>query len=94
LGFGGLIVVFIIYFIATYNSIINIKNSVKESFSAIDTVLQNRYNLIPNLIELVKQYMAHESGILTKVTELRSSLLSNTNKNSEERFKQENELQA
>ncbi len=93
-GIGGFIVLALLYFIATYNSIINSKNTVTESFSAIDTVLQNRYNLIPNLIELVKQYMAHEAGILNKVSEMRAQLVSNPNKNSPERFAQENALQA
>jgi LemA protein len=52
----------ILYAISMYNSIINTKNTVGEAFSAIDTVLQNRYNLLPNLIELVKQYMSHEAS--------------------------------
>lgn len=89
-----LVVMVLIYAIATYNSIINTKNTVGESFSAIDTVLQNRYNLIPNLVEVVKQYMTHEASILNNVSEMRSKLLSNTNKTSEERFKDENELQS
>ncbi|NVP17136.1 LemA family protein [Candidatus Gracilibacteria bacterium] len=93
-GFWGLVIIAVIYFIATYNSIINLKNTVKETFSSIDTVLQNRYNLIPNLVEVVKQYMQHESGVISKVTELRASLMSNSNKGSLERFAQENELQA
>lgn len=92
--FWGLVIIAVIYFIATYNSIINLKNTVKETFSSIDTVLQNRYNLIPNLVEVVKQYMQHESWVISKVTELRASLMSNSNKGSLERFAQENELQA
>lgn len=93
-GVGGILVIFGIYCISTYNSIINTKNTANEAFSAIDTVLQNRYNLIPNLVELVKQYMAHEAGLINKVSEMRSQLLSNTNKASKERFAEENELQA
>jgi len=91
---GWFAVILVIYAIATYNSIISTKNTVKESFSSIDTVLQNRYNLIPNLVEVVKQYMTHEAWIITKVTDLRASLVANTNKNSAERFEQENALQA
>ncbi len=94
LWFGWLLAFIIIYFIFTYNSIINTKNTVKEAFSSIDTVLQNRYNLIPNLVEVVKQYMQHESWVISKVTELRANLMSNSNKSSLERFAQENELQA
>lgn len=94
LGLGGIAVIFGIYFVVTYNNIINTKNTANEAFSAIDTVLQNRYNLIPNLIETVKQYMAHEASLINKVSEMRSQLLSNTNKWSAERFAGENELQA
>jgi len=94
LWFGWLLAFIIVYFIFTYNSIINTKNTVKEAFSSIDTVLQNRYNLIPNLVEVVKQYMQHEAGVISKVTELRASLMTNSNKSSTERFAKENELQA
>lgn len=93
-GVGGIVALILIYFIATYNSIINTKNTAGEAFSAIDTVLQNRYNLIPNLVELVKQYMAHEASLINKVSEMRAQLMSNTDKWSTERFAKENELQA
>ncbi len=92
-GIGGLGIIAILYVIVTYNSIIHAKNTTQESFSSIDTVLQNRYNLIPNLVEIVKQYMGHESSIMMHVSEMRAQLLSNTNKTSKERFAQENELQ-
>ncbi len=93
-GIGGIAVVALLYFVATYNSIIGTKNTANEAFSAIDTVLQNRYNLIPNLVELVKQYMAHEAGLINKVSEMRAQLVSGTDKWSPERFAKENELQA
>ena len=91
LWIGWILLFCLIYFIVTYNSIINSKNNVKESFWSIDTVLQNRYNLIPNLVEVVKQYMQHESWVISKVTELRASLMSNSNKTSSERFEKENQ---
>ena len=78
-------------FIAVYYGIGDSKNNAAESFSAIDTVLQNRYDLIPNLVEVVKQYASHEAGTLTKITDLRSKLLSN-HEASPERFQQENAL--
>ncbi len=93
-GVGGMSIIAIIYAIMTYNGIINAKNSVKESFSAIDTVLQNRYDLIPNLVEVVKQYAAHESGVLSKVTEMRSKLLSGGQSADAGRFADENALQS
>ena len=93
-GIGGIAAIVILYFVATYNSIIGTKNTANEAFSAIDTVLQNRYNLIPNLVELVKQYMAHEASLINKVSEMRAQLVSSTDKWSSERFAKENELQA
>lgn len=93
-GIGGLLAIFGIYCISTYNSIINTKNTANEAFSAIDTVLQNRYNLIPNLVELVKQYMSHEASLINKVSEMRAQLVSGTDKTSTDRFAKENELQA
>lgn len=93
-GIGGLGIIVAIYFIVTYNSIISAKNSVSESLSAIDTVLQNRYDLIPNLVEVVKQYASHESGIFSKVTEMRSSLMSQGSTATADRFASENQLQS
>lgn len=90
-----LAVILLVWFIVLYNSIIRAKNSVLESFSAIDTVLQNRYDLIPNLVEVVKKYAAHETAIFEKVSEMRANLLSQWWENaSKNRFEQENQLQA
>ena len=85
-GLGGLALIFALFFIVQYNGIISVKNKVAEAFSAIDTVLQNRYNIIPNLVEIVKQYASHEKEILEHVSQMRSELLSNSNKKSQERF--------
>ncbi len=93
-GLGGLALIFALFFIVQYNGIISVKNKVAEAFSAIDTVLQNRYNIIPNLVEIVKQYASHEKEILEHVSQMRSELLSNSNKKSQERFEKENELQS
>ncbi len=93
-GAGGMIAIFVLYCIFTYNSIIGTKNTTAEALSGIDTVLQNRYNLIPNLVQVVKQYMTHESSVLNKVSEMRASLMSGSDKWSPERFAKENELQA
>ncbi|MCH8986693.1 LemA family protein [Patescibacteria group bacterium] len=56
----------------TYNRFITLRNRKKEAFSDIDVQLKRRYNLIPNLIEAVKGYAAHEKGVLEKVTEART----------------------
>jgi hypothetical protein len=67
----GLLVVGII---SKYNGLVNMANRVKEGFSLIDVYLKQRYDLLPNLVELAKQYMAHERGLLERITELRTQL--------------------
>lgn len=58
-----------------YNSLIGKKNQVENIFAGVDAVLKKRYDLIPNLVSSVQQYMGHEKGLLEKVTELRSSAM-------------------
>ena len=65
--------VLVVAIAGTYNGLIQSRNKVKNAWSQIDVQLQRRFDLIPNLIESVKGYMQHEEGVLTKVTELRSS---------------------
>jgi LemA protein len=69
----GIIVILLIYILITYNSFINSKNLVKEAFSTMDIYLKKRWDLIPNLIEVVKGYSKYENETLTKITSLRSS---------------------
>ena len=68
----AVVVVIIFWAIAVFNSLIRLKNRVKEAWADIDVQLKRRYDLIPNLLETVKGYMAHESGVFEKVTEARS----------------------
>jgi len=70
------IVLIILWLIGVYNSLIRLKNRVKEAWSDIDVQLKRRYDLIPNLMETVKGYMKHEEGVLVKVTEARASAMS------------------
>ncbi|AOM77566.1 LemA family protein [Pedobacter steynii] len=67
-----ILVVLILLGISIYNSLIAKKNQVNNAFSAIDVMLKKRFDLLPNLIETVKQYMQYEEGVLTKIVELRS----------------------
>ena len=69
----AIIVIAIIYIIATYNGLVTQRQRVKNSWGQIDVQLQRRFDLIPNLVECVKGYMEHEKDVLTKVTELRTS---------------------
>ena len=68
-----IIVVLVILVISMYNTLVRLRQKVKNSWSQIDVQLQRRFDLIPNLVETVKGYMAHESDVLTKVAELRTS---------------------
>jgi len=69
----AIIAVIVIFVIATYNSLVTLKQRVKNAWSQIDVQLQRRFDLIPNLVETVKGYMGHEAEVLEKVTSLRTS---------------------
>ena len=62
--------------LSMYNGLIRKKNEVTNAFGGMDVQLKKRYDLIPNLISTVKQYMTHERELLTKVTELRGKAMS------------------
>jgi len=68
----GIIVVVAIWVIAAYNGFIRLRNMVEEAFSTMDVYLKKRYDLIPNLVETVKGYAAHEAGTLEKVVQARN----------------------
>ncbi len=71
-----LVVVIIGFVIATYNDMVRLRNSVKNSFAQIDTQLQRRFDLIPNLVETVKGFATHEKELLENVTASRSGYMS------------------
>ena len=62
-----------LFVISVYNGLVKSRQKVKNAWSQIEVQLQRRFDLIPNLVECVKGYMAHESDVLEKVTSLRSS---------------------
>jgi LemA protein len=68
----GLILLILLWGVTIYNKLVRLKNQVKNSWKQIDVQLQRRYDLIPNLVEAVKGYMAHERGTLEAVTEARN----------------------
>lgn len=72
----GVIVVLIIIFIGMYNGLVGKKNQVENAFSGMDVMMKKRYDLIPNLVSTVKEYMEHEKETLTKITALRSKAMS------------------
>ena len=80
MGVGGWIVVVVlvavaIWAIAIYNGLVAMRNRYKNAFSQIDVQLKRRYDLIPNLVETVKGYMAHERGTLEAVIKARGDAL-------------------
>ena len=68
-----IIAIIAIFVIVKYNSLVALRQRVKNSWSQIDVQFQRRFDLIPNLVECVKGYMGHESDVLEKVTNLRTS---------------------
>lgn len=70
------IAVVVLMLVGMYNSLIGKKNEVEKIFAGVDAVLKKRYDLIPNLVAAVKNYMQHEAGVLTEITELRAKATS------------------
>jgi LemA protein len=66
----GLLVAFWVY--GTYNRLVNLDENTKKAYAQVDVVLQRRYDLIPNLVETVKGYAAHEREVLMGVTQARA----------------------
>lgn len=69
----AIVAIIVIAVIAIYNKLVTARQRVKNGWGQIDVQLQRRFDLIPNLVDTVKGYMAHESSVLEKVTELRTS---------------------
>jgi len=72
------VVAIVVAAIALYNRLIVLRNRVDNAWSQIDVQLKRRYDLIPNLVETVKGYAAHESGTFEKVTQARNMAMSAT----------------
>jgi len=69
----GLIVVAVLFFIASYNGLVTARNAFKNAFAQIDVQLTRRYDLIPNLVEIAKGYLKHERETLEAVIQARNS---------------------
>jgi len=68
----GIVVILIIVFVATYNTLVRKRNQVKNAWAQIDVQLKRRYDLIPNLVETARGYMKHERETLEAVTKARN----------------------
>jgi LemA protein len=68
----GFVLLVIIAAILIYNKLVRLRNTVQSSWSDIDVQMKKRYDLVPNLVETVKGYAAHERAVFEKVSEARS----------------------
>lgn len=73
---AGVIVLLAMFIAGIYNGLVTLRNRYKNAYSQIDVQLKRRYDLIPNLVEAVKGYMAHEKGTLNEVIEARNRAMS------------------
>lgn len=71
-----IVVLLVLWIVATYNGLISLRNRVKDAWSQIDVQLKRRFDLIPNLVETVKGYTKHESETLENVVKARNTYLS------------------
>lgn len=67
-----IVAVLLVYFVFIYNHLVALRNRYKNAFAQIDVQLQRRHDLIPNLVETAKRYLAHEEETLTKVIQARN----------------------
>jgi len=74
----GIVGIGLFYIIGTYNLLVRVRLHVRESWSAIETELKRRYDLIPNLVETVRGYAAHERSTLEAVVEARARAIAST----------------
>lgn len=72
----GVIALLVVWIVAIYNSLVNLRNTRENAFADIDVQLKQRHDLIPQLVNTVKGYMEHERGTLESVTQARQKAIS------------------
>jgi len=75
LAIGAVIVLFALFFVFAYNSLVTMRNRIDNAWSQIDVQLKLRYDLIPNLVETVKGYTKHEKTVFENVTKARTQAM-------------------
>ncbi len=70
-----IVAIFLLFVLIVFNGLVKKRNQVKQSRSSIDVYLNQRFDLIPNLVETVKAYAAHEKSIFEEVAKLRSAYM-------------------
>ena len=86
------VVLLVLFVIVTYNGLVRTRNRIDNAFSQIAVQLKRRHDLIPNLIETVKGYAAHEKGVFEAVTAARSNAINATNGTPQDQAQAENAL--
>ncbi|ABR30584.1 LemA [Thermosipho melanesiensis] len=86
----AIVLLFVLYLIGTYNSLVRLKKLIENAWSQIDVQLKRRHDLIPNLVNSVKGYMKYEQETLEKVMKARAAAISSKDIN--KRMESENEL--
>lgn len=76
-----IVAIIIVLIFSMYNSLVKMRNKVKQAESGIDVYLNQRFDLIPNLVECVKGYSKHEKEVLRNIVELRTEYVNNKNNN-------------
>jgi LemA protein len=89
---GVILVLAIIVFFSIYNSLVRLRNQVRNSWSQIDVQLKRRHDLIPNLIETAKGYMQFEKEVMENVTKARAAAVAVSGRGAAEQGKVEGEL--
>jgi LemA protein len=89
---GVLLILFIVWFVAIYNGLVRLRNQTKNAWAQIDVQLKRRHDLIPNLVETVKGYAAHERQTLEAVTNARNMAVGSVGKGVGTQAKAEGEL--
>lgn len=72
----AIVVLLVVFAVFTYNRLVSLRQAWKRAFADIDVQLRQRHDLVPNLVETVRGYAAHESGVFTQVTQARASAMS------------------
>ncbi len=86
------VVLLILFVIVTYNGLIRTRNRIDNAFSQIAVQLKRRHDLIPNLVETVKGYAAHEKGVFESVTQARANAINAQSASPQAQAQAENQL--
>jgi LemA protein len=82
--FAAIILLPLLYVVLTYNTLVALRNHIRDAWGNVDTELKRRYDLIPNLVATVKGYAAHEREVLDRVTQLRAQCMASQGRPTEQ----------